>query len=79
MAYGDAYREEVARDIAEILRKSQIRAKDHERVLVKSQYNQGLHHAAMLVHAFKTACRTNSQVDLCKRIEQAIVNAKVKE
>jgi len=79
MAYGDGHNDAVAREIADLLRKSQVAAKAREQGLVKSNYNGGLHTAAMLVHARWTATTDDQQRVLLEEIERMIENAKVSE
>lgn len=78
MAYGDGHADAVAKDIAEILRKSQAKARERESARSKRDYNAGLHFAAMLVHARAVAANA-AQRGVLDELEKAIEFAKVAE
>lgn len=79
MSYGDGHAQQTAKDIAEILRKSQIAAKAREESRSKRDYNAGLHAAAMLIHARASVVHDDEVKVLLEEIEKAIQLAKVKE
>ena len=77
MSYGDGHQDQLAKDIAEIFRKSQARWAERERNLKTSSYNDGLHLAAMIVHSRWTVVQDDELKRLLEELERAIERAKV--
>ena len=77
MSYGDGHQDQLAKDIAEIFRKSREQWVEREQALKLSNYNDGLHMAAMIVHARWATVHDDELKTLLEEIERAIERAKV--